>query len=88
VFRSLILYLKVLDNVQGSSSSYVSPVWNFFEKDPKDETKAQCKICSSMHNRTGSSTSNLIKVLCHIFRHFYLVNRVRFNFLFSILCST
>ncbi|EFX69601.1 hypothetical protein DAPPUDRAFT_328960 [Daphnia pulex] len=32
-------------------------------KDPKDETKAQCKICSSMHNRTGSSTSNLIKHL-------------------------
>ena len=62
----LILYIKVLDNEQGSSSSYVSSIWKYFDKDPKDETKLKCKICDSTRNRSGSSTSNLIKVLPHI----------------------
>lgn len=57
-----ILHIKVTDNIEGSSSSYVSPVWKYFERNIKDETKAKCKICDSFHNRSGSSTSNLIKV--------------------------
>jgi hypothetical protein len=80
----LILYINVLDNVQGSSSSYVSPIWKYFEKDPKDETKAKCKICDSTHNRSGSSTSNLIKVLLHISVWF-----IEYDFrFFKIVCST
>lgn len=57
-----MLYVKVADNIEGSSSAYVSPIWKYFEKDRRDETKAKCKICDSFHNRSGSSTSNLIKV--------------------------
>ena len=57
-----LMYAKVVDNIEGSSSSYTSPVWKFFERDPKNDTKAKCKICASFHNRSGSSTSNLIKV--------------------------
>ncbi|KAK4002126.1 hypothetical protein OUZ56_003746 [Daphnia magna] len=55
--------IEVADNIEGSSSAYVSPIWKYFEKDRRDETKAKCKICDSFHNRSGSSTSNLIKHL-------------------------
>jgi hypothetical protein len=76
------MYAKVVDNIEGSSSSYTSPVWKFFERDPKNDTKAKCKICASFHNRSGSSTSNLIKVSHVLIRNCVFLLTLSFNWLF------
>ncbi|KZS04911.1 Uncharacterized protein APZ42_032032 [Daphnia magna] len=63
VVAARVLLFAVEDNIEGSSSAYVSPIWKYFEKYRKDETKAKCKMCDSFRNRSGSSTNNLIKHL-------------------------